>query len=178
MAEQVTAAELIGIPASDVPAPRSLSWRRYFEAIRPELARDTGGPGRLRLIVLPPMPTWVRYLTRPSRPGAGWPRRGRAAAAVGPADVLPAGAGLTDAAATAGLRAFRQTMLRSPSGRPRSPIVWGGYERVAAARRPERQGGVVVLGEEAPTSRGPASLPDFIGGSGGIAPAALPPGMS
>jgi hypothetical protein len=43
------------------------------------------------------------------------------------------GLGLTDAAATAGLRAFRQAMLRLPQRARRSPIVWGGFERVAAA---------------------------------------------
>jgi hypothetical protein len=43
------------------------------------------------------------------------------------------GLGVTDAAATPALRAFRQTMLRLPQRARRSPIVWGGFERVAAA---------------------------------------------
>jgi uncharacterized protein (DUF2236 family) len=87
-----------------------------------------------RLIVLPPMPTWVRYLT-PAQPAWG----GLATLAVA---LLPQwarrmyslpGLGLTDAAATAGLKAFRQTMRRLPQRARRSPIVWGGFERVAAA---------------------------------------------
>jgi uncharacterized protein (DUF2236 family) len=80
------------------------------------------------------MPTWVRYLT-PAQPAWG----GLAGLAVA---LLPQwarrmyslpGLGLTDAAATAGLRAFRQTMLRLPQRARRSPIVWGGFERVSAA---------------------------------------------
>jgi uncharacterized protein (DUF2236 family) len=87
-----------------------------------------------RLIVLPPMPTWVRYLT-PAQPAWG----GLATLAVA---LLPPwarrmyslpGLGLTDVPATAALRAFRQTMLRLPQRARRSPIVWGAYERVAAA---------------------------------------------
>jgi uncharacterized protein (DUF2236 family) len=41
------------------------------------------------------------------------------------------GLGLTDAAATAALKAFRLTMLRLPQRARRSPIVWAGFERVA-----------------------------------------------
>ena len=43
------------------------------------------------------------------------------------------GFGLTDAAATAGVRAFRQTMLALPQQVRRSPIVRAGYERVAGS---------------------------------------------
>ena len=42
------------------------------------------------------------------------------------------GLGLTDAAATAALRAFRQALLRLPQRARRSPIVWAGFDRVAA----------------------------------------------
>jgi uncharacterized protein (DUF2236 family) len=41
------------------------------------------------------------------------------------------GLGLTDAAATAALRAFRQATLALPQKARRSPIVWAGWERVA-----------------------------------------------
>src|SRR6185437_8663843 len=103
VAEQVTAASLIGAPE----------------------ARDAA-----RLVLVPPMPTWVRYLT-PARPAWGglaalafaslprWARRMYS---------MPAFA-LTDAAATAGLRAFRQAVLPLPQRVRRSPIVWAGYER-------------------------------------------------
>jgi len=96
-------------------------------AATPE-ARDAA-----RLVLVPPMPTWVRYLT-PARPAWGglaalafaslprWARRMYS---------MP-GLGLTDTAATAGLRAFRQAVLPLPQRVRRSPIVWAGYERVAA----------------------------------------------
>jgi uncharacterized protein (DUF2236 family) len=41
------------------------------------------------------------------------------------------GLGLTDAAATAGVKAFRQALLRLPQRAQRSPIVWAGWDRVA-----------------------------------------------
>jgi uncharacterized protein (DUF2236 family) len=131
VAEQVTAAELIGVPAADVPASAA-ALAAYFDAIRPSLAVTAAAREAYRLIVLPPMPTWVRYLT-PAQPAWG----GLATLAVA---LLPAwarrmyslpGLGLTDAAGTAGLRGFRQTMLRLPQRVRRSPIVWGGWDRVA-----------------------------------------------
>ena len=42
------------------------------------------------------------------------------------------GLGLTDAAATAAIKGFRQAMLRLPQRARRSPIVWGAFERVTA----------------------------------------------
>jgi uncharacterized protein (DUF2236 family) len=133
VAEQVTAAELIGVPRVDVPDSVD-ALAAYFEDIRPSLGVTTAARDAYRLIVLPPMPTWVRYLT-PAQPAWG----GLATLAVA---LLPQwarrmyslpGLGLTDAAAAAGLRAFRQTMLRLPLRVQRSPIVWAGFDRVAAA---------------------------------------------
>ena len=133
VAEQVTSATLIGVPPEDVPDSVD-ALAAYFEAIRPSLAVTAAARDAYRLIVLPPMPTWVRYLT-PAQPAWGgiatlavallpqWARRMYS---------LP-GLGLTDAAAGAGLRAFRQTMLRLPQRARRSPIVWAGYDRVGAA---------------------------------------------
>ena len=133
VAEQRTAAELIGIPAADVPSSVA-QLDAYFDALRPSLAVTPAAREAFRLIVLPPMPTWVRYLT-PAQPAWGglatlsvallpqWARRMYS---------LP-GFGLTDAAATAALKGLRQTMLRLPQRGRRSPIVWGGIERVAAA---------------------------------------------
>lgn len=134
VAEQVTAAELIGVPRSDVP-DSAAALAAYFEEIRPLLAVTPAARDACRLILLPPMKTWVRYLT-PAQPAWGtlaglavallpqWARRMYS---------LP-GLGLTDAAATAGLRAFRQAMLRLPMRARRSPIVWGGFDRVAATQ--------------------------------------------
>jgi uncharacterized protein (DUF2236 family) len=131
VAEQVTAAELIGVGGADVPASVA-ELADYFERMRPVLAVTPAARDAYRLIVLPPMPTWVRYLT-PAQPAWG----GLATLAVA---LLPQwarrmyslpGLGLTDTAATAGLKAFRQTLLRLPQRAQRSPIVWGGWERVA-----------------------------------------------
>jgi uncharacterized protein (DUF2236 family) len=134
VAEQVTAAELIGADTADVPATTA-ELAGYFERLRPSLAATPAARDAYRLIVLPPMPAWVRFLT-PAQPAWG----GLAALSVA---LLPAwarrlyslpGLGLTDAAATTALRAFRSGMLRLPQRAQRSPIVWGGFERVGAAR--------------------------------------------
>jgi uncharacterized protein (DUF2236 family) len=134
VAEQVTAASLIGVDPTDVPDSVA-ALTAYFEAMRPSLAITTAARDAYRLILLPPMPTWVRYLT-PAQPAWGslatlavallppWARRMYS---------LP-GLALTDAPATAALWAFRQTMLRLPQRARRSPIVWAGFDRVATAR--------------------------------------------
>jgi uncharacterized protein (DUF2236 family) len=131
VAEQVTAASLIGVPAADAPASVA-GLEAYFARLRPSLAVTPAARDAYRLIMLPPMPTWVRYLT-PAQPAWG----GLAALAVA---LLPPwarrmyslpGLGLTDAAAGAALKAFRQTLLRLPLRAQRSPIVWAGYDRVA-----------------------------------------------
>jgi uncharacterized protein (DUF2236 family) len=134
VAEQVTAATLIGIPAADVPDSVT-GLAAYFEGMRPTLAVTPAARDAYRLILLPPMKTWVRYLT-PAQPA--WGTLAGLAVALLPAWArrmysLP-GLGVTDAAATPALRAFRQTMLRLPQRVRRSPIVWGGFERVAAAQ--------------------------------------------
>jgi uncharacterized protein (DUF2236 family) len=131
VAEQVTAAVLIGAVEADVP--RSVAeLAAYFERMRPSLVATPAAREAARLVLIPPMPAWVRFLT-PARPAWGtlaalgfatlprWARRMYS---------LP-GLGLTDAAATAGVRALRQAMLALPQRARRSPIVWAGYERVA-----------------------------------------------
>ncbi|WP_104524630.1 oxygenase MpaB family protein [Blastococcus atacamensis] len=131
VAEQVTAAELIGVQRADVPASVA-ELADYFERIRPQLAATTAARDAYRLVVLPPMPTWVRYLT-PAQPAWG----GLAVLSVA---LLPSwarrlyslpGFALTDAAATAAMHAFRQATLRLPRAARRSPIVWAGIDRVA-----------------------------------------------
>jgi uncharacterized protein (DUF2236 family) len=132
VAEQVTSAKLIGIPPGAVPASVA-ELADYFARMRPTLAVTAAARDAYRLIVLPPMPTWVRYLT-PAQPAWG----GLAGLAVA---LLPRwarrmyswpGLGLTDAAATGALKAVRQALLRLPQRARRSPIVWAGYDRVAA----------------------------------------------
>jgi uncharacterized protein (DUF2236 family) len=132
VAEQVTAAALIGAHEADVP--RSVAGlASYFEEQRPLLTATRAARDAARLVLVPPMPNWVRFLT-PAQPAWGglavlafaslprWARRMYS---------MP-GLGLGDAAATAGLKAFRQAVLPLPQRVRRSPIVWAGYERVAA----------------------------------------------
>ena len=130
VAEQVTAAVLIGIAREDVPDSVA-ALAGYFETVRPLLAVTPAARDAYRLITLPPMPTWVRYLTPAQGAWGGlavlavallprWARRMHS---------LP-GLGLTDAAATAALKACRQALLRLPQRAQRSPIVWAGWERV------------------------------------------------
>jgi uncharacterized protein (DUF2236 family) len=131
VAEQVTAATLIGAVESEVPGSVA-ALAGYLEAMRPALAATPAARDAARLVLLPPMPAWLRYLT-PAQPAWGglaalsfaslprWARRMYS---------MP-GLGLTDAAATAGLRAFRQATLALPQRVRRSPIVWAGWERVA-----------------------------------------------
>jgi uncharacterized protein (DUF2236 family) len=131
--EQVTAAVLVGCTPADVPRSTA-ELAGYFARVRPELALTPAAREALRLVVTPPMPAWVRFLT-PARPAWGtlaslavatlprWARRMYS---------LP-GFGLTDAAATAALRGFRQGMLALPLRARRSPIVQAGFDRVAAA---------------------------------------------
>jgi uncharacterized protein (DUF2236 family) len=131
VAEQVTAAVLVGAVEDDAPATTA-ELAGYFERMRPQLAATPAARDACRLVLLPPMPAWVRFLT-PARPAWGtlaglgfatlprWARRMYS---------LP-GLGVTDAAATAGLRAFRQATLALPQRARRSPIVWAGIERAA-----------------------------------------------
>src|SRR4051794_22378908 len=132
VAEQVTAAVLIGAVESEVPSSVA-ALAAWFDAMRPSLTATPAARDAARLVLLPPMPAWVRFLT-PAQPAWGglaalsfatlprWARRMYS---------MP-GLGLTDAAATASLRAFRQATLALPQRVRRSPIVWAGHERVAA----------------------------------------------
>jgi uncharacterized protein (DUF2236 family) len=131
VAEQVTAAVLVGAAPGDVP--RSVAeLAAYFDRMRPSLAVTPAALDAARLILLPPMPAWVRYLT-PAR--AAWGTLASLAFATLPRWArrmyrMP-GLGLTDAGATAALKALRQAMLALPQRARRSPIVWAGYERVS-----------------------------------------------
>jgi uncharacterized protein (DUF2236 family) len=132
VAEQVTAAVLVGAVPGDVPRSTA-ELVGYFERMRPELAVTPAARGACRLVVLPPMPAWVRFLT-PARPA--WGTLAGLAVASLPAWArrmygLP-GLGVTDGAATAGLKAFRQATLALPPRARRSPIVWGGIERASS----------------------------------------------
>ncbi|SDC04539.1 Uncharacterized conserved protein, DUF2236 family [Geodermatophilus telluris] len=132
VAEQVTAAELIGVDAADVPDSVA-ALAGYFTRVRPQLAVTPAARDAWRFLVVPPMPRWVQVLT-PARPAWGslaslavatlppWARRLAS---------LP-GLAVTDAAATAALRALRTGLLALPDRTRLSPIVRAGLERTAA----------------------------------------------
>jgi uncharacterized protein (DUF2236 family) len=133
VAEQVTAAELIGVDPADVPASVA-ELADYFERVRPQLALTPAGREAWRFLVVPPMPRWVQFLT-PARPAWG------SLASLGVATLPPwarrlaslPGLTLTDAAATAALRAFRTGMLALPERARHSPVRRAGFERTASA---------------------------------------------
>ncbi len=133
VAEQVVAATLVGVPEETVPRTVA-ALDAYFADMRPSLAATDDARNAIRLLLVPPMPTWVQLLT-PARPAwgglaglgfallPGWARRMFS---------MP-GFGLTDAAATGALRAFRQGLLALPLRVRQSPIVRAGFERTAEA---------------------------------------------
>ncbi|MGY1717095.1 oxygenase MpaB family protein [Geodermatophilus nigrescens] len=133
VAEQVTAAALIGVDPDDVPASVA-ELEAYFARVRPQLALTPAAREAWRFLVVPPMPRWVQLLT-PARPAWGslaslavatlppWARRLAS---------MP-GLALTDTAATAALKAFRTGLLAVPERARRSPIVRAGFDRTAAA---------------------------------------------
>jgi uncharacterized protein (DUF2236 family) len=133
VAEQVTAAVLSGAAEADVPRTEA-ELAAYFDGVRGRLAVTPAARAASRFILLPPMPGWVQLLT-PARPA--WSTLASLGAATLPRWArrlygLP-GLGLTDAAATAGLKAFRQTALAVPARVRESPIVRAARERVATA---------------------------------------------
>lgn len=129
--EHLAAARLVGIP--EHLAPRTVAeLDAYFEQIRPTLALTPAASEGVRRLFLPPMKGWVQLLT-PARPAwgtfaslgfatlPGWARQMYS---------MP-GLSLTDAAATAALRTLRTALLAVPERARWSPIVRGGFDRVA-----------------------------------------------
>jgi uncharacterized protein (DUF2236 family) len=132
VAEQVVAAVLVGAEESQVPTTVA-ELAAYFDEVRARLAVTPAARSASRFVLLPPMPGWVQLLT-PARPA--WSTLASLAAATLPRWArqlygLP-GFGLTDAAATAGLRAFRQAALAVPPRVRENPILRAARERVAA----------------------------------------------
>jgi uncharacterized protein (DUF2236 family) len=133
VAEQVVAAVLIGAEEAEVPTTVA-ELAAYFDGIREQLAVTPAARAASRFILLPPMPGWVQLLT-PARPA--WSTLASLGVATLPRWArqvygLP-GLGLTDTAATAGVKAFRQAALAVPARVRESPIVRAARERVAAA---------------------------------------------
>jgi uncharacterized protein (DUF2236 family) len=131
--EQMAAARLVGVPEELVPRTVA-DLEEYFERIRPELALTPAASDGVRRLFVPPMKGWVQVLT-PARPAWG------TFVSLGFATLPPwarqmfsmPGFALTDAAATAALRAFRTALLAVPERARWSPIVRAGYARVAEA---------------------------------------------
>jgi uncharacterized protein (DUF2236 family) len=131
VSEQVAAAQLVGVPLSMVPTSVA-GLDAYFDDIRPRLAATPAAIHGVRDLFLPPMRGWVQVLT-PARPA--W----STLASLGMATLPPwarrmyslPGLSMTDAAATAGLRAFRTAFNALPERARWSPIVRGAFERVA-----------------------------------------------
>ena len=130
VAEQVRSAELVGLPASFVPADRS-ALAQYLVDVRPQLRMTPAARRGARGVLVPPMPTWVRLLT-PARPAWG----GLAAIGFG---LLPGwarqmyrlpGFALADLAATGALRALRVGALAVPERFREGPNL-----KAAKARR-------------------------------------------
>ncbi|WP_369135578.1 oxygenase MpaB family protein [Modestobacter sp. I12A-02662] len=133
LAEQVTAAVLIGCVEADVPATVA-ELDAYLARVRPQLAVTPAARNASRFVVVPPMPRWVQLLT-PARPA--WSTLATLGVVTLPRWArqlygLP-GFGLTDRAATAALRAFRQAALAIPGRVRESPIVRAARERTAGA---------------------------------------------
>jgi uncharacterized protein (DUF2236 family) len=132
VAEQVVAAVLVGAEESQVPTTVA-ELEAYFDGVRAQLAVTPAARSASKFILLPPMPGWVQLLT-PARPA--WSTLASLAAATLPRWArqlygLP-GFGVTDAAATAGLKAFRQAALAVPARMRENPILRAARERVAA----------------------------------------------
>ena len=133
VAEQVAAAQLIGVPLSTVPRTVA-ELDAYLEGVRPSLAATPAALEGVRNLFLPPMKGWVQVLT-PARPA--WVTLATLGFATLPVWArrmysMP-GLGLTDAAATAALRALRTALVAVPERARWSPIARAGYARVAEA---------------------------------------------
>jgi uncharacterized protein (DUF2236 family) len=151
VAEQVRAAELVGLDARTVPGSVA-ELAAYFDGIRPELRVTAEARRALHFVLFPPMPP------------VAWPAKpvwaGLATVAVG---LLPRWArqlyGLptlpsTGVAAAAAARAFRATTVRLPAALREGPMLkaararlaaeglhWTGYGVVPLQRRPDELAG-------------------------------------
>ncbi|MET3808738.1 uncharacterized protein (DUF2236 family) [Nakamurella sp. UYEF19] len=132
VSEQIRSAELVGLPASVVPATRA-ELSEYFEQVRPELKLTESARRGARAVATPPMPGWVRLLT-PARPAWG----GLAALSMG---LLPTwarrlyrlpGLGLTDLASTGALKALRTAALAVPEQFREGPTLKAARARISA----------------------------------------------
>jgi uncharacterized protein (DUF2236 family) len=138
VAEQVIAAELIGLP-SDFAPRTAADVDAYLLGMVPELRATPEAREVARLMVVPPMPTWVQIAT-PARPA--WVAVGSLALALLPRWArcmlrLP-GLPITDPLATATLRGLRLATAVAPRSLREGPALQAARQRLAlaAARAP------------------------------------------
>jgi uncharacterized protein (DUF2236 family) len=129
-AEQVRSAELVGLPAGDVP-DSARSMERYFDDARPLLVAGPEARRIARFILTPPMPRRVRLLT-PARPA--WFGLGTLAFTLLPRWArrmyrLP-GLPATDLSAAAVSRGLRFAVLSLPSSVRDGPHVKAARARL------------------------------------------------
>ncbi|WP_420123289.1 oxygenase MpaB family protein [Nakamurella sp.] len=141
VAEQVLAAELIGIPADLVPTTVG-GLQDYFRAVRPVLAVSDDARRAVRQLAVPPMASWVRLLT-PAWPA--WLTLAGLAAGLLPRWArrlyrLP-GLPITDPVATAALRALRAGTAILPERFSGPPEVRAARARAAALAAASPAGG-------------------------------------
>ena len=143
VAEQVTAARLVGLSPDDVPHSVA-DLNDYFTAIRPHLRATPEAREGARFILLPPMRNDVRWLTPAVPAWAGLattafglqPRWARALYGGSVGGVALAGIpGVTDWQATIAARAWRQAMLALPESVRRGPHVAAAEERLGLQGR-------------------------------------------
>ena len=131
VAEQVRAAELVGLPADMVPRNTG-ELSSYLADVRPMLRLTAAARAAARFVLVPPMPTWIALGT-PARPA--W--AGLASLAVG---ALPGwarrmywlpGLPTTRLAVAAGLRAVRATVALLPAHLRDGPVLTDARRRLA-----------------------------------------------
>jgi len=133
LAEQVRAAEMVGLDPADVPASGA-DLDGYFARVRPDLALTGQAREVARLVLLPPMPPAVRMLT-PAAPL--WAGVGALAFALQPPWArrlyrLP-GLRLTDLQASLALRTLRVGLGRLPQRVRTGPHLRAAEQRIAGA---------------------------------------------
>lgn len=132
LAEQVRAAELVGLDAATVPASVA-ELDAYFERMRPELTATPEAREVARFLLNPPMPTRVRLLT-PAVPA--WAAVSGLAFALQPAWArrmyrIPAPP-LADLSTTVALRSLRFALARLPDRLRTGPHLQDALARTAA----------------------------------------------
>ncbi len=130
-AEQVRAAELVGLDPADVPATEA-DMAAYFESVRPQLRLTPPAREALWFVHVPPMPA-VAWPTRPAWAaiaGLSFSLQPRWARRLYGAPGLP----VTDVLASAGVTAFRRTAMLVPAALRDGPQVKDAQRRAAELR--------------------------------------------